>query len=385
MARIKYFLILWICGAIIAQAQTEDGVLRMNEFRNPKKRQIIQIPPVGEFQTLKCDFHLHTMFSDGHVWPNVRVQEAWQEGLDVISITDHIEYLPHSKDVIVNHNRAFELAKDQAAENNIIFIKGTEITRQTPPGHFNAIFIGDASGYIEGRATNEKDKEAVMKAVDQNAFIFWNHPGWKVNQIDGSYEWIDFVDELYKEKKLHGIEVFNGFSFHKKALDWCVDKNLTVMGTSDIHNLVAHDYNLGDYIHRSMTLVFAKERTPESIRDALEAGRTVAWSSKYIAGKEDHVRDLFNACIEIGAPFYSKTTHLVDGVEKTTNYYEIKNNSDLYFELELNSGEGTGKVTLFPQSSQVITATAGQSKLYYDVVTAFIRSDKNLIAEIPLK
>ncbi len=126
-----------------------------------------------------------------------------------------------------------------------------------------------------------------MKAKEQNAFIFWNHSGWKVNQIEGSYEWIDFVDALKKEDTLHDIEVINGFGFHKKALDWCVDHNLTVLGTSDIHNLVVHHYNLGDYVRRTMTLVLAKDRTPEALREALEAGRTVAWASKYLAGKEE--------------------------------------------------------------------------------------------------
>jgi len=385
MKKLRIILIILISVITLAQAQTDNGVMRMDEFRNPKKRNIIQIPGFEGYQTLKCDFHMHTVFSDGQVWPTVRLQEVWQEGLDVMAITDHVEYTSHSADVKVNHNRAWELVKDLAAENNIVFIKGTEITRQTPPGHFNAIFIGDASGYIDGRATTEKDKAAVLKAVEQDAFIFWNHPGWKVDQIDGSYEWINFVDELNKEKNLHGIEVFNGFGFHKKALDWCVDKNLTVMGTSDIHNLIAHDYNLGDFVHRSMTLVFAKERSAASVREALEAGRTVAWSGKYIAGKEENVRNLFNACVETGKPFHSKTVKNSEGKDKTTNYYEIKNNSDLYFELELKSGEGTNKITLYPQSSQILTATAGQNRLSYEVTTAYIRSDKHLIAEIPLK
>ena len=74
-----------------------------------------------------------------------------------------------------------------------------------------------------------------------------------------------------------------------------------------------------------------------------------------------------------------------EGVEKTTNYYEIRNNSDLYFELALKSGDGTGKIVLFPQTSQILTATAGQDQLKYEVITTFIRSDKHLIAEIPLK
>lgn len=372
--KLKLLFFLFLCGTMLVQGQSADGVFRMNELRNPKKRQVVQIPDVKGYQTLKCDFHTHTVFSDGHVWPNVRVQEAWQEGLDVLAITDHIEYTPHSEDVKVGHNRAWELAQNAAAENNLVFIKGTEITRNTPPGHFNAIFIGDASEYIEDRA-GEKDKEAVMKAVEQDAFIFWNHPGWKVNSIEGSYEWLDFVDELKKENNLHGIEVINGFGMHLKALDWAVDHDLTVLGTSDIHNLVKHDYDLGEFVHRSVTLVFAEDRTAEAVREALDAGRTVAWASKYIAGKEEHVRNLFEACVEVGASFHSK---------KDRNFYEIRNNSDLYFELELKSGDGTGKVTLFPQSAQIITASVGQQSLSYEVVTAFVRSDRTLVVNIPL-
>lgn len=46
------------------------------------------------FHVLKCDFHTHTIFSDGRVWPTMRVDEAWKDGLDAIAITDHIEVRP---------------------------------------------------------------------------------------------------------------------------------------------------------------------------------------------------------------------------------------------------------------------------------------------------
>src|SRR5690606_32906186 len=194
--KLKATLLLGLlCTAAAVSAQSDDGIMRMSEFAYPTKRAHVHIPPVNGYQVLKCDFHMHIVFSDGHVWPNVRVQEAWQEGMDAIAITDHIEYTPHSADAKVDHNRSHELVKNAAAENNIILIKGTEITRNTPPGHFNALFTNDHTGFIEDRKTNEKDREAVMLAANQKAFIFWNHPGWKVNQIEGSYEWIDFVDQ----------------------------------------------------------------------------------------------------------------------------------------------------------------------------------------------
>ena len=50
-----------------------------------------QIPDIPGYMTLKCDFHMHKVFSDGKVWPTVRVAEALKEGLDAIALTDHID------------------------------------------------------------------------------------------------------------------------------------------------------------------------------------------------------------------------------------------------------------------------------------------------------
>src|SRR5680860_51391 len=107
------------------------------EFVSAQSRKIIDVPDIAGYQTLKCDFHMHTVFSDGTVWPTVRVMEAWEEGLDAIAITDHIEYLPHSKDIVSNHNTSFEIAEPLAKELNIILVRGAEITRNMPPGHLN--------------------------------------------------------------------------------------------------------------------------------------------------------------------------------------------------------------------------------------------------------
>ena len=362
-------------------AQADDGVMRMTEFAYPERRINVEIPNVKGYQVLKCDFHMHTVFTDGHVWPNVRVQEAWKEGLDAISFTEHMEYNPHSADVKVDHDRAHDLAVDIAKEKNIVLVKGTEVTRQTPPGHFNALFIEDASTLVED-VDSKLDQEAIDRVFQQKAFIFWNHPGWKATQIPGSYEWIDFVDKMYKEGKLHGIEVVNGLGFHKKALDWALDRDLTIIGNTDVHNLIAHSYDIGrEGVHRTMTLVMSKDRTAAGIREALEAGRTVAWSSKYLFGKEENVRDLVEACVAVSPAFHEKTNK----ANKVTKYYEIKNNSDLYFELELKAGKGTKRIVLYPGSTQIMTAPAGETKLTYEILSTYIRSDKHLQYDIHLK
>jgi hypothetical protein len=96
-------------------------------------------------------------------------------------------------------------------------------------------------------------------------------------------------------------------------------------------------------------------------------------SSKYLAGKEENVKNLFNACVKLMPSHYSQEKN---GVR--TNFYEIQNKSDLYFELELTSGKGTQKITLYPMSSQLLSAEAGQQSLSYDVTNAYVRSDKFL-------
>ena len=378
MKKTIFTLFLASFFVFVSQAQQiNNGVMNLNEFSRPNKRSNIVIPDVNGFKVLKCDFHMHTVFSDGDVWPTVRVQEAWREGLDAIAITDHMEYTPKKDDITPNNNRPYEIAKPSAQRQGITLVKGTEVTRQTPPGHFNALFIGDTDGYLTVN-TNETDREAVMKAEAQNAFIFWNHPGWQPG-IAGSYEWLPFIEDLYKNKALDGIEVVNGTGFHMKALDWCIDKNLTVMGSTDVHNLISLSYdNSRDYVHRTMTLVLARDNTPESVREALDARRTMAWASKYLMGKEENVRSLFNACVKVLPSHHSETNR--EG--KTIKYYQIRNSSDLYFEMERTAGNGPGRIVLYPQSSQVIAAESGQP--VYSVVTAYVRSDKHLSVNLLL-
>ncbi len=57
------------------------------------------VPGPAGFQVLTADLHLHSVFSDGEVWPTVHVREAWRDGLDVISLTEHREYRPHARDL----------------------------------------------------------------------------------------------------------------------------------------------------------------------------------------------------------------------------------------------------------------------------------------------
>lgn len=254
----------------------------------------LRIPDLPGYVTLKCDFHMHTVFSDGNVWPTVRVDEAWREGLDVIAITDHLEYQPHKKDVTVDHNRSFELARSRAATMGLILIRGTEITRSMPPGHFNALFITDAD------SVNKPDfLDAVQEAVSQGGFIQWNHPGWKGQQPDGVSRWYDIHTTLLEKGWLHGIEVANSLEYYPAVQDWCLEKGLTMTGNSDIHapTFMSFDFSRGE--HRAMTLVFAEERSPEAVKQALFAGRTAIYFKNMIIGRQEYLKPLAEACLSL--------------------------------------------------------------------------------------
>src|SRR5690606_28148441 len=100
--KLKATLLLGLlCTAAAVSAQSDDGIMRMSEFAYPTKRAHVHIPPVNGNQVLKCDFHMHPVFADRHVWPNVPVQEAGKEGLDAISFTEHMEYTRCREDVKV--------------------------------------------------------------------------------------------------------------------------------------------------------------------------------------------------------------------------------------------------------------------------------------------
>ncbi len=357
----------------------DDGMTSLAEYRRPSERTLLHVPDIDGYQTLKADLHMHTVFSDGLVWPTIRVQEAWQEGLDVIAITDHIEYQPHLEDIPFNPNRPYEIAGEMAAEKDILLIKGSEITRYTPPGHFNAIFVKDASEFVKVRERKnpELDKEAIDRAAAQDAFITWNHPGWKVGSIEGSYDWIPFVEEIHKEGKLHGIEVINDLDLHRKALDWALEHDLAVLGTSDIHNIIANRYDMEHGVHRSMTLLFVEERSLQGVREALEAGRSVAWSTRHLAGREKWVRALYEASVAVGGIYHHD--------EKGIAYAEIRNNSDLSFDLALADSGLKGwpeTITLNPRSSQTLEFRSRSGTARYVVKNAYISGSEHLVVEI---
>lgn len=261
--------------------------LAFNLGAESQVRDTIRVPEMPGYKTLRIDPHIHTVFSDGTVWPNVRIHEAWREGLDGISITDHIEYRPFRNDVVSDHNRAYEVAEPLAEQLGILLLQGTEITRNMPPGHFNAIFLKDAN-----KVDLADWRDAMKAARAQGAFIIWNHPGWARQQPDTT-RWFDEHTWLLQNDLLHGIEVVNGGSYYPEAHKWCLEMDLTMIGSSDIHNPAGMDYNFHAGERRPMTLVFAREKSVDGIKEAMFAGRTVVYYDDKLIGRKEYLYALF--------------------------------------------------------------------------------------------
>lgn len=344
-------------------------ILSFSGISQLDSRREVKIPDIPGYLTLKCDLHLHTVFSDGLVWPTVRVEEAWREGLDVIAFSDHIEYLPHREDVRVKFGRAYEIAKPMADRYGIIIIQAGEITRSMPPGHFNCLFLKDVA------ALNTPDFwDAIYAAVAQDAFIMWNHPGWQqANEIP---IWYDEHTRLFNEGHMHGMEVVNERSFYPLSLQWCVEKNITMLGCSDIHSPTGMFYDLSLNDQRTMTLVFATGRTEGAVREALFSGRTVVYTDNLLIGKEEFLTPVFQHSVEV-------VTNDLKFTKGGTFYLQVSNKSEVPFYLvsaEQPEGlEYPREITLHPERTVLLRLKASDQAVRNTMVIRLPFIAKNLL------
>jgi hypothetical protein len=333
-------------------------------------RSEIQFPDIPGYKTILADFHTHTVFSDGLVWPTVRMDEAWREGIDAIAVTDHIEYQPHKDYVSQDHNASYKVAMPTAQRKNIMLIKGTEITRGTPPGHFNAVFIKDVDPI-----NTEDFEEAVEAANKQGGFVFWNHPGWKGTELG---KWQEIHQTLYDKKWLGGVEVLNGSTYYPEAHEWCLEKGLAMLGNSDVHQpSLRHSSETGD--HRALTLVFVKEFTQDGVKEALNEARTAAWDNNRMIGREEHLGPLFDASIEVFAAHHKN---------RNTLWVEMKNNSHLTYKLKRTGNIGPGRITLEADSKVIVQvenrAQDAEITLDYEAENVLIAPDKGLPVKLTI-
>ena len=301
----------------------------------------IVIPDAKEYLVLTGDMHMHTIFSDGNVWPVTRVEEAYSEGVEVICITDHLDdrhkKLVHQGHFNGDRNFSYEVAAKRGEQLGVIVVKGAEVSRGMPPGHFNTLFISDAEPIAQAsdaQLDHQKGMlEGLSQAHKQNAFCVWNHPHWAAQQPK-EVLWHPIHEKIFRKGYMHGIEAYNscdGFSF--EAFQWALDRKLTLICGTDVHTPMFMEYNFAAGELRPVTLIFAKEKSLEGVREALESRRTAVFADGNVYGEQEQLQALIETCFTIESVVQNGKNTVVT----------FKNNSSIPLRLKRNnfSGEAT--------------------------------------------
>ena len=383
----KKFITLMMClASISASAQ-----YHYTDANNPEMlhhvaskapcRKVFTLPVVNGYNIYLADLHTHSAYSDGSVLPKFRIAEAWQDGLDIIAITEHIEYRPAEKAFyeylkkytaveynkekginipMVDLNTAVNVAATEGENYDILVIPGSEITRNgTTVGHFNALFTTDNNLIYD-----EDPVQAIRNAKAQGALVMHNHPGWRKTSLD----FTDTEKIAYEEGLIDGVEVMNGFEFYPGIIDRVQERGLFIAANSDIHGATAVDYRLTGS-DRPMTLILARDKSMESIREALESNRTIALGYGELCGEEGLLAELFKASI---------TFDELNVTEKN-KVLQLTNKTSIPYLIQL---EGKNPVHIEPHSAVRMTIDKNTKMLKMSIINMWCSADSHPVVEL---
>lgn len=314
-------------------------------YENGLKRDRITFPEVAGYQVLKGEFHIHTLYSDAQVTPEVRVYEAWRDGLDVLAITDHPEYLKTA--FPDDRGRAYERVKQLAAQLDLLLIHSVEVTTaSTSSASLRPARNSDYTAhFITDEAPLSGDYPSVFNSVSeqQRGLLVWAHP---------HTDWVPEARELLKSGRLDGIEVKNtqvgnrlgtqfslGTWFYPQAVDWCLKNNLAVFAVSDAHwpiDLLV-DRSKGE--RRPMTLLLATRRDPQGVYEAIKQRRTLAYFNEMVWGSEPWLKALAEAALHLRA------VAAADRSEFAMRYLSVENRTSIPLEVQFSLDESDGSIS----------------------------------------
>lgn len=344
-------------------------------------RKVFTLPVVNGYNIYLADLHTHSAYSDGSVLPKFRIAEAWQDGLDIIAITEHIEYRPAEKAFyeylkkytavkynkekginipMVDLNTAVNVAATEGENYDILVIPGSEITRNgTTVGHFNALFTTDNNLIYD-----EDPVQAIRNAKAQGALVMHNHPGWRKTSLD----FTDTEKIAYEEGLIDGVEVMNGSEFYPGIIDRVQERGLFIAANSDIHGATAVEYRLTGS-DRPMTLILARDKSMESIREALESNRTIALGYGELCGEEGLLAELFKASI---------TFDELNVTEKN-KVLQLTNKTSIPYLIQL---EGKNPVHIEPHSAVRMTIDKNTKMLKMSIINMWCSADSHPVVEL---
>jgi len=205
----------------------------------------------------RADLHMHTNASDGWPTPQELVEHARHSALDLIAVTDH--------DTIEGALWAADFASKWSRFKVVI---GEEISSRN--GHIVGLFL-------ERRIRPGMSAAATVHAIhDQGGLAVAVHPFWRTERRTKTRP-VHGVGWLAAELDFDAIEVENAtpgfYVFNQLAHRLNVGLGCSAIGSSDAHIL--------DAVGRAYTEFPGK--TPEALREAIEAGGTVARRRRYKA------------------------------------------------------------------------------------------------------
>ena len=190
---------------------------------------------------------------------------------------------------------------------------------------------------------------------------------------------------MINNKLIQGIEIVNDTTYSNEAFQLALDYDLTILGTSDIHDIVDWQYRIPSGGHRPVTLVFAREKNEKSLKKALLNGQTVVWFNKKLIGKPDYLIPLMNSSIKVKSANYVNNT--------TIAHVVMSNNSDAPYTLRNQSNydfyNATNLITIPPHGTTIIDVRTITKKrkfdLEFEVLNALIEPDTHPIFRIVVR
>ncbi|HEX2536275.1 MAG TPA: Sb-PDE family phosphodiesterase, partial [Chitinophagaceae bacterium] len=162
-----------------------------------------------------------------------------------------------------------------------------------------------------------------LEVQKQGAFVFYNHPGYSWWDRKDTNIFTSFHKDLLDKGILAGVEVVNSNRYNIIAHRIAMKYNLTMVANSDAHYDMYADYA---ETHRPMTLVFAREKTEESIREALVARRTALYFDDYLVARQPEAEAFFKASLAV-------TTEKAERKGELILKVHFRNTSDLPFHI----------------------------------------------------
>ena len=242
-----------------------------------------------ERRPYRGDLHLHSTWSDGKESPEIVMASYRKAGFDFTGLTDHMR--------LGASLAAIEAYRDAAAD--LCMCRGEEV--HLPGNHVHIVnFAADES--VQAYAESDMDRfnaevGEIAEGCDipdgvsrfEYAACLWifrqikraggisifPHPCWKSNVYHVPEA---MTDALFASGEFDAFELLGGVAPDDNNMQAAYynearikGQNINVVGSSDSHGQINTDY-----FNWYKTVLFAKELTPEGIREAVKSGYSVA-------------------------------------------------------------------------------------------------------------